>query len=135
MIYVLDTNTCIACLRRPAGQVAYTLASTPPADVAITAVTIAELYRGAHTSTKVAENLAQVGAFVSRFTRLPLDERAAEVAGRIDADLSKQGLRIGPYDTLIAAIALAGGLTLVTHNTREFSRVAGLRLADWEATS
>lgn len=132
MIYVLDTNTCIACLRRPAGQAAYTLASVAPSDVAITAVTIAELYRGAHLSVKVVENLTQVGAFVSRFARLPLEERAAEMAGRIDADLSRQGLRIGPYDTLIASIALAGDHTLVTHNIREFSRVDGLRLVDWE---
>jgi tRNA(fMet)-specific endonuclease VapC len=133
MIYVLDTDTCIACLRRPAGQAAYTLALVAPSDVAITAVTIAEIYRGAHRSMKVAENLAQVSAFVARFTPLPLEERAAKVAGRIDADLSHQGLRIGPYDTLIAAIALANDLTLVTHNTREFSRIANLRLVDWQA--
>lgn len=132
MIYLLDTDTCVACLRRPAGQAAGKLASVSPPDVAITAVTIAELYRGAQLSVKVAENLAKVSSFVGRFTPLPLEERAAEVAGRIDADLSRQGLRIGPYDTLIAAAALAADLTLVTHNTREFSRVAGLRLVDWE---
>ena len=65
---------------------------------------------------------------------MPLDLPAAEIAGRIDADLMARGLRIGPYDTLIAAVALAHGLTLVTHNTAEFSRSAGLRLEDWETT-
>lgn len=65
---------------------------------------------------------------VSRqFRSLTLDEAAAE-----HADLTAQGLRIGPYDTLIAAIALVHNLTLVTHNTRECGRVPGLRLEDWE---
>ena len=72
--------------------------------------------------------------FVDRFTALPLDSAAAEIAGRVDANLARQGLRIGPYDTRIAAITLANDLTLITHNTREFSRVVGLRLLDWEAT-
>jgi len=134
MIYVLDTNTCIACLRKPAGPAANTLASVAPAAVTLTTVTVAELYRGAHLSTKVADNLVQVRTFVDRFTALPLDAAAAELAGHVDANLARQGLRIGPYDTLIAAITLANDLTLITHNTREFSRVVGLRLLDWEAT-
>ncbi len=54
------------------------------------------------------------------------DDQAAEVYGRIRAQLSSQGTSIGPNDLMIAAIALAQGLILVTHNTREFSRVTGL---------
>ncbi|MBX0330006.1 type II toxin-antitoxin system VapC family toxin [Oscillochloris sp. ZM17-4] len=134
MIYVLDTNTCIACLRRPAGIVARRLATVAPGDIALTTVSITELYRGAYLSTKVADNLAHVAAFVVPFTTLPLDRHAGETAGRIDADLARQGLRIGPYDTLIAAIALAHDLTLVTHNTGEFCRVVGLQLVDWDNT-
>ena len=43
-----------------------------------------------------------------------------------------KGTPIGPNDLLIAAIALANGLTLITHNTVEFSRVVGLMLDDWQ---
>lgn len=130
MIYLLDSNSCIVYLRKPLSRLARKILATPPNDLAITTVTIAELYRGAHLSARVADNLAQVGAFIARFTVLPLDAPAAEIAGRVDADLARPGLRIGPYDTLLAAIALAHDLTLVTHNTREFGRVAGLRLED-----
>lgn len=133
MIYLLDSNTCVAYLRKPLAVIAHKLLATPPTDVALSAITAVELYRGAHLSAKVAENLAKVATLISRFTTLPLDTPTAEIAGRIDAELARQGLRIGPYDALIAAIALAHDLTLVTHNTREFGRVAGLRLEDWEA--
>ena len=57
---------------------------------------------------------------------------SAPTYGRIRAQLEQAGTPIGPNDMMIAAIALAHGLTLVTHNTREFERVAGLILTDWE---
>lgn len=57
---------------------------------------------------------------------------AAEMYGRIRTDLEKAGQPIGPNDLLIAAIALAHNLTLVTHNTRECCRVDNLQIADWE---
>jgi tRNA(fMet)-specific endonuclease VapC len=65
-------------------------------------------------------------------TNLPFDDFAAEIYGRIRAELEAAGMLIGPYDMMIAAIALANDLTLVTHNTREFGRVAGLKIEDWE---
>lgn len=132
MNYLLDTNTCIVYLRAPLSPITHRLAYASVGDVAISAVTVVELYRGAHRSLQVAHNLARVAAFVGQFNCLSLDGQAAEIAGRADADLAVRGLRIGPYDTLIAGIALAHNLTLVTHNTREFSRVNGLRLEDWE---
>jgi tRNA(fMet)-specific endonuclease VapC len=63
---------------------------------------------------------------------LPFDDAAAEAYGRLRAELARRGTPIGPNDLMIAAIALAHDLTLVTHNTAEFSRVSGLRLEDWE---
>ena len=65
------------------------------------------------------------------FHSYTFDDAAAEVYGHIRADLAVQGTPIGPNDLLIAAIALANNLILVTHNTREFARVAGLALEDW----
>ena len=70
--------------------------------------------------------------FFNPYVSLPFDDAAAEAYGRIRADLAIRGALIGPNDLLIAAIAVASGLTLVTHNTGEFSRVAGLPLEDWE---
>ena len=78
------------------------------------------------------KNLAKLTPFLSQFTSLPFDSEAAYEFGRIRADLAKAGTPIGPYDLQIAAIALVGRLILITHNTREFSRIAGLQLEDWE---
>jgi tRNA(fMet)-specific endonuclease VapC len=80
----------------------------------------------------LAHNLGLLGALRQQFVSVPLDEVAAEESGKIRADLAAKGAPIGPYDLLIAAIARANGLILVTHNTVEFSRVAGLSLEDWQ---
>jgi tRNA(fMet)-specific endonuclease VapC len=91
-----------------------------------------ELYYGADRSTQTERNLAILERFFSQFAVLPLDPAAARVAGRIRAELLASGTPIGPYDFQIAAIAIVNNLTLVTHNTREFSRVSGLAIEDWE---
>ncbi|NJN99790.1 MAG: type II toxin-antitoxin system VapC family toxin [Anaerolineales bacterium] len=83
-------------------------------------------------SAKPEENLAKQHRFVSRFISLPFDDNAAEAYSRIRARLEKSGTPIGPNDLLIAAIAVANDVTLVTHNTDEFGRVEGLKLEDWE---
>ena len=68
----------------------------------------------------------------AQFPTLPFDEQAAEECGKVRAHLAGLGQLIGPNDLMIAAIALANGLTVVTHNTAEFSRVPGLLLEDWQ---
>lgn len=70
--------------------------------------------------------------FFNEFVSLPFDGQAAAIGGSIRALLAASGTPIGPFDLQIAAIALANELILITHNTREFSRVSGLRLDDWE---
>ncbi len=135
MIYLLDTNTCIGYLTRRSSPIVNKLASLSPQDVALCDIVKAELYYGAYKGTRLESNLALFREFFSLFVSLPFDSRVAEVHGRIRARHKALGTPIGPYDLQIAAIALANNLTLVTHNTREFSRVAGLRLEDWEAAS
>jgi tRNA(fMet)-specific endonuclease VapC len=76
--------------------------------------------------------LSHVQVFCRQFQSLPFDDRAADEYGRIRAYLTGLGALIGPNDLLIASIALANGLILVSHNTREFSRVPGLKLDDWQ---
>ena len=93
---------------------------------------VAELLYGARRSQKPADVALQVRQFCGRFHSLPFDDDAAERCAEIRSHLATAGTPIGPIDVLIAAIALANNLTLVTHNTREFSRVPGLMLEDWQ---
>lgn len=90
------------------------------------------MYYGAYKSSRQQENLALLKNLSACFSSLAFDGMSAQVFGQIRADLQSKGTPIGPYDLQIAAIALANDLTLVTHNTREFSRIEGLRLEDWE---
>jgi tRNA(fMet)-specific endonuclease VapC len=92
----------------------------------------AELFYGAMNSQNPAKTLALQEIFLNQFVSLPFDDRAAKIFGEIRAHLARLGTPIGPYDLQIAAIALANDVTLVTHNTREFSRVPHLRIEDWE---
>jgi tRNA(fMet)-specific endonuclease VapC len=135
MIYLLDTNAWINYLNVRDSLIKRRLVALDPADVALCSVVKAELYRGAYRSTQRQSNLALLERLSNQFTSLPFDDPAAEVYGRIRAELEASGTLIGPYDMMIAAIALANDLTLVTHNTREFGRVVGLRMEDWEVMS
>jgi len=132
MIYLLDSNTCIAFLRSRSSRVKQALQRVQAQDVALCSIVVAELYEGAYRSAQQANNLAKVAEFVARFDVLPFDTLAATLAGQHGARLASLGTPIGPHDLQIAAIALAYNLTLVTHNVREFSRVSGLRIEDWE---
>ena len=134
MRYLLDTNTCIHYLNVRNSSVARKLQTLQPRDVTVCPVVKAELFFGAMRSANPARTLMVQQRFLNRFVSLPFDDPAAEVYGRVRADLAARGTPIGPNDLLIAAIALANNVTLVTNNTREFSRVAGLHLEDWQTT-
>jgi tRNA(fMet)-specific endonuclease VapC len=131
--YLLDTNVCIRYLNGQAPGVLQWMKQTPDQDIGVCSVTHLELLYGGYRSNRSERTLAAQRLFLSRFRSLPFDDQAADIAAQIRADLAAKGTPIGRYDLLIAAIALAHSLTLVTHNTREFGRVAGLSLADWEA--
>jgi tRNA(fMet)-specific endonuclease VapC len=73
----------------------------------------------------------QLDTLLDTVAVLPFGPAEARAAALIRAELERSGEEIGPLDTLIAATALASGATLVTHNTREFRRVRGLRTEDW----
>lgn len=132
MIYLLDSNACITFLRNRPSPVLRRIQQMQTQDMTLCSIVVAELYEGAYRSAQRAENLKKVISFTESFAVLPFDTAAAEIAGQHGADLAAKGLSIGPHDLQIAAIALAHDLTLVTHNVREFSRVGGLRIEDWE---
>ena len=83
-------------------------------------------------SQRTESNLLTFERFFKAFKSLPFDDRCAEEYGQIKATLASQGELIGPNDLMIAAIARAYDTVLITNNTREFARVTGLRLQDWQ---
>jgi tRNA(fMet)-specific endonuclease VapC len=130
--YLLDTNVCITYMRGKDALLLQRFGQHQPADIALCAVVVAELRYGAEASADPPKEHGKVDTFVAPYVSLPFDDTAARVFGEIRHTLASTGKQIGPYDTMIAAIALARDLTLVTHNTNEFSRIAGLKLEDWQ---
>ena len=132
MRYLLDTNVCVMYLNGRSSARRDRLISTPIEDMAVCSVVKAELFYGAMRSNNPTRTLERQQDFLERFVSLSFGDEAALLFGQIRASLASAGTPIGPYDLQIAAIALANNLTLVTHNTREFERVRGLQLEDWE---
>ncbi len=132
MSYLLDTNACIRVLNGTSERLVARIAARPPTEFRLSAVTRAELRYGARRSARTAANIRKLTRFFEPFASLPFDDRAAEHYAIVRADLASRGEPIGPNDLLIAATALAHDLTVVTHNVREFDRVVGLRVEDWE---
>ena len=129
MTHLLDTDVVIDILRHdPTVR-----ARLEPlgSGVAISSITLMELTFGIWRSNRPEANGAAVDRFLDFVSVLDFGVEAARDAGRIRAELAAQGLPIGGYDVLIAGHARALGLTLATRNVREFSRVAGLSVADW----
>ena len=133
MAYLLDANALISVLRQGSRSPVAARMREHDGGMATSMLVAEELYRGAWRSRRVEENLQAVDDLLAVVTPVDFTREDARVAGRVDAALSAQGTRIGPFDTLIAAQALVRDLILVTHNVREFGRVEGLRTRDWEA--
>jgi len=131
-MFLLDTNVCIHLLNQRSEPVLSHFRQHSPQQICLCSIVKAELLYGARHSQKVEANLQLLKKFFAPLNSLPFDDRSAEEAGQIRADLAAQGKPIGPNDLLIAAICRAHDATLVTHNSKEFSRITNLRLVDWE---
>jgi tRNA(fMet)-specific endonuclease VapC len=132
--FLLDTSTCVfAIKRRP--DVLARLRELGPQDVALSSITLAELWFGAAKSSRPEQTRRNVDAFLLPFTVLPFEREAAGEYARIRLALESVGRPIGERDLLIASIAASRRLTVVTHNRKEFARVPGLRIEDWVAES
>ncbi|KAM3101540.1 type II toxin-antitoxin system VapC family toxin [Phormidesmis sp. 146-12] len=132
MRYLLDTNVCIIYLKGRNLNLKQRLEAVPVQEITVCSIVKAELCFGAMKSTDPERNFALQQTFLERFVSLPFDDFAAMTFGVIRAQLETRGMPIGAYDLQIAAIALANNLTLISHNTREFRRVDGLQIEDWE---
>lgn len=131
MMVMLDTNTCIALIKRKPAHVLQKLNEHQVGDIGISTVTLAELRYGVCKSQHQARNQAALDEFVLPLEVAAFDELATTAYGVLRATLEKQGMPIGPLDTMIAAHALSLGAVLATNNTREFNRVPGLTVIDW----
>jgi len=130
MKYLLDTNTCIFLMKNREAVVARYKANKK-CGIAISSITVAELYFGVYNSASPEKNGENLTNFLLGFNIVDFDSTAASEYGRVRSALQKKGTLIGQFDMLIAAHAKSLGLIAVTNNTREFERVEGLMLEDW----
>lgn len=131
MRLMLDTNTCIALIKRKPVNALQKFNKYQVGDIGISAVTLAELRYGVSKSQHQAKNQTALDEFILPLEVAAFDEQATVAYGVLRAALEKQGTPIGPLDTMIAAHALSLSVTLVTNNTREFNRVPKLTVIDW----
>jgi tRNA(fMet)-specific endonuclease VapC len=132
MKYLLDTNACIAAMSGRLPKFMQRFLAVKDPDKIVCAIVRAELFYGAYKSQNPQQRIVDMDTFLMPYPNLDFDELSARRCGEIRADLARKGTPIGPNDVQIAGIGLAHNLIVVTHNTREFSRVHNLQLEDWE---
>jgi tRNA(fMet)-specific endonuclease VapC len=131
-MFLLDTNACIHLLRNTSRRLLDRFQQYERSEIKLCSVVKAELFYGAHRSAQREANLVLLQRFFTLLESLPFDDESADHYGRIRGELERAGTTIGPNDLMIASIARAHELVLVTHNTNEFSRVSNLQIEDWE---
>ena len=131
MRYLLDTDACIAIARQKPTRVLDRFQRSKAGDIGMSVITYLELCYGAQKSRAPDANLEKLAELATLIPPLPLEANAASHIARVRVELERAGRRIGAYDLLIAAQALALGLILITNNTDEFSRIPALRLENW----
>ena len=132
MKYLLDTDICIYLIKKKPQSVIRRLIKLPNSEVGLSTISVFELQFGVENSQSKIKSQRALNHFLDPIQHiLPIDRQAAEYAASIRADLKQKGTPIGPYDVLIAAVALSKNLILVSNNTKEFQRVDGLKLENW----
>jgi tRNA(fMet)-specific endonuclease VapC len=128
-VIFLDTNTVIQYLKGKESVVSH-FQATSRRELAIPAVAAYEIEYGA-LKLGSPRRKALVSGLLAGLIQIPFDQDAARESARIRVDLEARGVMIGPMDLLIAGTTVRRGAVLVTSNTKEFSRVKGLRVLDW----
>jgi len=132
-VFLIDSSTCVSILRSRSPRLAERLREVPLDDLAVSAITAAELYHGAAKSREARAETRKVQELLTLVRPIEFGTEAALSYGFIRSFLERGGQVIGPLDMLIAAHALSVEAILVTHNTGEFRRVPGLDVEDWLA--
>lgn len=128
--YLLDTSILIFLLRREHPEIIERM-QKDPGSLHVSTISVAELSYGVSRSSDPLRNRIAVEELLSRLIVLPFDAAAAHHSGDIRAALAARGRPIGGYDVLLAGHARSVGITMVTHNVKEFDRVPGLTIEDW----
>ena len=131
MRWMLDTDTCIALIKRQPDGAIRKLRGKSLGQVGVSAITVSELSDGTVRSARPEQNRLALQEFLLALELAAYDYAAALAYGQVRRALERIGTPIGSMDLLIAAHALASDCILVTHNVIEFARVEGLRLEDW----
>ena len=132
---MLDTNACIAIIRRQPEAVLKRLRGKTIGQVGLSSITLAELEFGAAKSERATEARNALAEFLLPLEICPFDLAASASYGQVRAALERAGNPIGPLDTMIAGHALSLSAILVTNNVREFRKVAGLQIDNWAETA
>ncbi len=134
MRYLLDTNTLSYFIKGVNPALMRHMARATQAKTIVTsAICRAEMRYGQALMSANDKRRVPIDLLLLELPVLPWTAAAADCYGEIRAIFKRQGTPIGEMDTQIAAHALAEKLILVTHNTRHFERVPGLKLEDWVA--
>ena len=127
---LLDTNTCIYIINNRPPNVLDRFKAYKAGEIGISSIAASELAYGVAKSGS-SKNRKALEMFLAPLQILPFDSQCLWFYAELRTSLEKDGLPIGPMDTLIAAQALSVDGTLVTNNTKEFSRVPKLKIENW----
>jgi tRNA(fMet)-specific endonuclease VapC len=128
---LLDTNICIYLIKRKPISVWRRFQDFKPGEIVVSSITVAELQYGVYKSRDIPRNQQALNEFLLPLTLESFDSAATVHYGQLRASLEAAGMPIGAFDLLIAAHTLALGVTLVTNNVREFSRIPTLSTENW----
>ena len=131
-MYLLDSCVCIELMRGHMPKTMELMKASSPDMFKISCIVEAELLAGAQKSRNAQKTTLLTERFLAPYERLSFSSDSAHIYAKLRADLEGRGLKIGPHDLLIAATALSEGATVITRNVKEFKRVSGLSVEDWE---
>jgi tRNA(fMet)-specific endonuclease VapC len=122
MQYLIDTDWIIEHLRGNAGITNF-LEEKFEEGLAISAISLAELYDGVYSSKEPKKHEAALRDFVSGVVVLDLTEVVCKEFGKLRAKLRKKGEPLDNFDLIIASTAKTYNLTILTNNKKHFERI------------
>jgi len=129
-MYLLDTDTLIFFLKGDE-RVVQRFRESSGSPKALSVVTYGELLYGAHKSSRTQQNLAKVYRLAEIYPVIHISRAVMECFGGMKAELGRNGISVDDFDLLIGCTALTLNYTVVTNTMKHFSRIPGLRVANW----